>query len=78
MAKVAPRRYLSDMIPAPVNLADPDQEPTDEDFARLMRDAFAGIREAQEASLVEMRARIARMQMEFRAQLEGSSSTPRE
>ncbi len=75
MAKVAPRRYLSDMTPAPVNLADPDQEPTDEDFARLMRDAFAGIREAQEASLVEMRARIARMQTEVRARYVGVART---
>jgi hypothetical protein len=60
---------------APVNLADPDQEPTDEDFARLMRDAFAGIREAQEASLVEMRARIARMQKEVLARYVGVART---
>lgn len=61
----------------PVNLADPEQEPTDEDFARLMRDAFAGIREAREASLVDMRARIARMQVEVRAQLDSTERPPR-
>lgn len=51
-------------MPAPGNLADPDYEPTDEDLERLMRDAFAGIREAREESLRQMRERIARLSAE--------------
>ncbi len=41
------------------NFADPSYEPTDEELAELMHEAFAGIKEAREKSLVEMRARIA-------------------
>jgi hypothetical protein len=53
------------------NFADPDYEPTDEDFAELMREAFAGIAEAREQSLREMHRHIAELQRkalaEFRA-----------
>jgi hypothetical protein len=54
------------------NLADPTYEPTDEELADLMRAAFSGIREAHEASLRDMRARIERLQREARAQSEPS------
>lgn len=53
-------------MPTPVNLADPSFEPSDDDLARLMHDAFGGLREAHEASLREMRARIQRLQAEAR------------
>jgi hypothetical protein len=52
---------------ARTNLADPDYEPSDDDLARLMHDAFAGLRDAREESLREMRARIERLQVEARA-----------
>lgn len=54
---------------SPRNLADPTYEPTDEELAGLMRAAFSGIRDAHEASLREMRARIERLQREVRAQV---------
>ena len=57
------RRYIPGMNRTR-NLADPDYEPTDEDLAELMRSAFAGLKEAREESLREMRARIARMSEE--------------
>lgn len=50
-----------------VNFADPDYEPTDEDLAELMHEAFAGVTEAHEQSLRELRARIAAAQGEARA-----------
>jgi hypothetical protein len=43
----------------PVNLADPEFEPTDEQLAGLMHRAFAGIAEAREQSLRELYADIA-------------------
>jgi hypothetical protein len=52
---------------ARTNLADPDYEPSDDDLARLMHDAFAGLRDAREESLREMRVRIERLQVEARA-----------
>lgn len=51
-----------------VNLADPAYEPSDEDLTGLMHEAFAGLREAREQSLVEMRARIAVLQREARVE----------
>lgn len=42
----------------PVNLADPEVEPTDEQLAGLMRRAFAGIAEARARSLRELYADI--------------------
>lgn len=44
---------------APVNLADPAVEPTDEQLAGLMHRAFAGITDAREQSLRELHAGIA-------------------
>lgn len=41
------------------NLADPAYEPSDEDLAGLMHDAFEGVREAREESLRTMRDRAA-------------------
>ena len=37
------------------NLADPDYEPTDEELVELAHEAFAGVREANEAALARMR-----------------------
>ena len=54
------------MIPAMVarmNLADPAYEPSDDDLARLMHDAFEGLRDSREESLRTMRARIERLQV---------------
>jgi len=51
---------------ARVNLADPAYEPSDDELARLMRDSFAGLRDAREESLRAMRARIERLQIEAR------------
>ena len=50
-----------------VNLADPSYEPSDEDLARLMHEAFEGLAAAREDSLIAMRARIVRLQAEARA-----------
>ena len=55
---------------ARINLADPAYEPTDEDLARLMREAFAGLADAREESLRAMRARIAVLQKAAIAQFE--------
>jgi hypothetical protein len=55
----------------PRNFADPDYEPTDKDLRELMREAFAGLREAREQSLREMRARIAVAQAEARTRARG-------
>ena len=52
------------------NLADPAYEPSDDDLARLMQDAFRGLGDAREESLIAMRARIARLQTEARARFE--------
>jgi len=41
-----------------INLADPAYEPSDDDLARLMREAFTGLHDAREDSLRAMRARI--------------------
>lgn len=51
------------------NLADPAYEPSDDELLGLMRDAFGGLKEAREVSLIEMRERIARLEQEARARL---------
>ena len=60
---------------APRNLADPSYEPSDEDLAELMRNAFAGVREAHEESLRAMHARIERLEAEARARFEASRAS---
>ena len=50
-----------------VNLSDPAYEPSDDDLARLMHDAFEGLRDAREESLRAMRARIELLQVDARA-----------
>lgn len=55
-----------------INLADPAYEPSDEDLARPMRDAFAGIADAREESLRAMRARIAVLQAAARERFTGN------
>lgn len=52
------------------NLADADYEPTDEDLVELSREAFAGVREANERSLQKLRERIAKRSEEVIADLE--------
>jgi hypothetical protein len=42
----------------PVNLADPECEPTDEQLRELMAGAFAGVREQRERALQRIRAEI--------------------
>lgn len=68
-------RYDADMI-ARGNLADPAYEPSDDDLARLMRDAFSGLGRAREESLTEMRARIERLQAEARARFDAVRRAP--
>jgi hypothetical protein len=60
-----------------VNLADPTYEPSDEDFVRLMRTSFAGLRRAREESLREMRERILALQSEARAAFAAREPAPR-
>ena len=60
-----------------INFADPAYEPSDEDFARLMRESFAGLREAREESLREMRARILVLQSVAREQFEARAKATR-
>ena len=52
------------------NLASPDYEPSDADLVELMREAFAGVREANEESLRRLRERIAARGAEVLAALE--------
>lgn len=61
---------------AQINLSDPTFEPSDEDLKGLMHGAFAGIREAHDQSLLEMRARIARLQVEARARFDARWRAP--
>lgn len=65
MAGRGSRRY-DRPVAARINLADPDYEPSDDDLARLMHDAFAGLRDAREESLRAMRVRIERLQVDAR------------
>jgi hypothetical protein len=44
---------------APINLADPAFEPSDEQLAGLTARAFAGVRSAHERAMVKLRADIA-------------------
>jgi hypothetical protein len=43
----------------PINLADPDFEPTDDELRALSTAAFAGVREAHERALATMHVDIA-------------------
>jgi hypothetical protein len=52
------------------NLADPEYEPSDEDLAELMREAFRPVHGAREESLRAMRARIEQLEAEARARFE--------
>lgn len=61
-----------------INLSDPAFEPSDEDLRRLMHGAFNGIREAHEQSLFEMRARIARLEVEARARFDARWRAPKD
>ena len=57
------------VMAARTNFADPSYEPSDEDLAELMHEAFSGIPAEREASLEAMRARIAAAQDLARARL---------
>jgi len=54
------------------NLADPAFEPSDDELALLMHDAFEHVAEARAESLRTMRARIERLQAEARARFEAA------
>jgi hypothetical protein len=54
----------------PVNLADPDVEPTDEELEELMRLAFADVKRSHDESLARLRAEIARLRDEALRALE--------
>jgi hypothetical protein len=51
------------------NFADPSYEPTDEDLLELAREAFAGVREANERALQGVHAQIAARRVEVLARL---------
>ncbi len=59
-----------------INLADPTFEPTDEDLAGLMRASFAGLAQAREQSLREMRRRIELLELEAIARFDARARTP--
>jgi hypothetical protein len=59
MASAARAAYRSPMT-QPINLADPDFEPTDAQLAELSQRAFSGVRDANRAALEKLRAEIAR------------------
>ena len=65
----APSRVRAPSMRTGPNFADPEYEPTDEELAELMQEAFSGIRDAREQSLQEMRARIAAAQELARARI---------
>ena len=57
------------MSQSAVNLADPDCEPSDEDFAGLMERAFANVRAENEQRLARLREQIAAQRAEAMRQL---------
>ncbi len=61
-----------------VNLADPDYEPSDDDFVRLMQTSFADLLRTREQSLREMRERILALQSVARAAFVARTSVPRD
>jgi len=61
---------------APINLADPSFEPTDEQLAGLMTRAFAGVRGAHERTMANLRAEIAAARVEAVARLGGGTPKP--
>ena len=65
-------------MPAPINLADPEFEPSDDDLKGLMERAFAGVRDASERNLIQMRARIAKLQGEAAARFEAQRASSRQ
>ena len=67
---VSLRTSYKSYMGTPVNLADPDIEPSDEQLEGLMHRAFANIADGHEASLRAMRARIAAAQVEMLRTLE--------
>jgi hypothetical protein len=46
-------------VTAPINLSDPDFEPTDEQLIGLSARAFAGVRAAHQRALAKLREEIA-------------------
>lgn len=71
------RRGYSPRMSVRVNLADPAYEPSDEDLTGLMHEAFAGLPEAHEQSLLEMRTRIATLQRKARVDFNTRRRTAR-
>jgi hypothetical protein len=58
------------------NLADPAFEPTDADLMELSREAFAGVREARDRTLEELRAKIATLRAQVLRDLDERLARP--
>ncbi len=67
------RRYDAPMRP---NLSDPSYEPTDDEIGQLMRRAFQDVAAERAASLVRLRAEVARASREARALLGATPEAP--
>ena len=68
VAARAPRGYATHVTP--INLADPEFEPSDEQLVGLSVRAFAGVREANAQSQRDLRAQIETARAEALAALE--------
>jgi hypothetical protein len=64
------------MSSAPVNLADPNVEPSDADLEGLVHRAFAGVRQAHEERLLRLREEIERQRAEVLRRLQTERSAP--
>lgn len=60
---------------ASTNLASATYEPTDEDLAELMHEAFAGVAEANQRALADLRAQIRARREQVLAGLAAASAT---
>jgi hypothetical protein len=65
-------------VTAPINLADPELEPTDAQLRELSSRAFAHVREAHERSLRDLRAEIERARAGALAALRARLADPGE
>jgi hypothetical protein len=62
-------RWMRMPASSPVNLANPEAEPTDEQLQALSREAFAGVAEQHHDALARLRKRIALLRAEALARL---------
>ena len=63
------------MLPSRPNFADPDYEPTDDDLVRLSHEAFAEVRQANDAALAALRREIVARGERVLMDLEGRLAT---